>query len=259
MQYFPVLTADEMQLIFTRRAGDGPNDDEDLMISKKDEHGRWSIPTSISKNINTPLNEGTCTISADGRRLIFTSCSGRDGIGSCDLYESIKVGEVWTTPKNLGRNVNTNEWESQPSLSADGRTLYFVSDRRSGLGEEMCGFQRLMKQVPGPARSMRGNKLIQHLMKYHPLFMPTTKRYILPLMGYLVLGDTIFSMQNGILLVWDIPKNIGNLINDHDDQFSFFITADGNKGYYSHEETLPSGFSRVRFMKCDPAGKPGEI
>ena len=103
MQYFPVLTADQMQLIFTRRAGDGPNDDEDLVVSKKDEQGRWSIPESISKNINTPLNEGTCTISADGRRLIFTSCSGRDGIGSCDLYESIKVGDVWTAPKNLGQ------------------------------------------------------------------------------------------------------------------------------------------------------------
>src|SRR5688572_23084594 len=70
MQYFPVITADQKQLIFTRRAGDGPNDDEDLVISKKDNQGRWTFPESISKNINTQLNEGTCAISADGRRLI---------------------------------------------------------------------------------------------------------------------------------------------------------------------------------------------
>src|SRR5690349_9649868 len=134
MQYFPVLTADQQQLIFTRRESNDPNADEDLVVSQKNEKGRWMKPVSISKNITTPLNEGTCTISADGRKLIFTSCVGRDGIGSCDLYESKKVGDEWTEPKNLGNGVNSLEWESQPSLSADGRTLYFVSDRKGGIG-----------------------------------------------------------------------------------------------------------------------------
>src|SRR5690606_19795422 len=134
MQYFPVLTADQQQLIFTRRLGSGGNDDEDLVISRKDARGRWTEPESISPNINSSLNEGTCTISADGRKLIFTSCVGRKGYGSCDLYESVRIGDQWTTPKNLGPNVNSAEWESQPSLSADGRTLYFVSDRRGGIG-----------------------------------------------------------------------------------------------------------------------------
>ncbi len=72
MQYFPVLTADQEEMIFTRRLAGGPNDDEDLMISHKNERGRWMPLESVSKNINTRLNEGTCTISADGRRLIFT-------------------------------------------------------------------------------------------------------------------------------------------------------------------------------------------
>jgi len=67
LQYFPVLTADEQELIFTRRMGPGPDDDEDLVVSKKDENGNWTTPVSISKNINSKFNEGTCTISADGR------------------------------------------------------------------------------------------------------------------------------------------------------------------------------------------------
>lgn len=134
MQYFPVLTADQQQMIFTRRLGGGPNDDEDLVVSRKDARGRWTEPVSVSKNINSDLNEGTCTISADGRKLIFTSCIGRQGFGSCDLYESVRVGDEWTRPRNLGPGVNSAEWESQPSLSADGRTLYFISDRRGGVG-----------------------------------------------------------------------------------------------------------------------------
>jgi len=249
MQYFPVLTADQMQLIYTRRAGDGPNDDEDLMITKKDEQGRWSIPESISKNINTPLNEGTCTISADGRRLIFTSCSGRDGIGSCDLYESIKVGDVWTTPKNLGRNVNTNEWESQPSLSADGRTLYFVSDRRSGLGRRDVWISTLDETGIWTRAINAGKQINSSFDEISPFIHANDKTLYFASNGLPGFGgyDIFYAERDSA--IWGVPKNIGNLINDNDDQFSFFITADGMKGYYAHEETLPSGFSRSKIYE----------
>ncbi|HZI24315.1 MAG TPA: OmpA family protein, partial [Chryseolinea sp.] len=251
MQYFPVLTADQKQLIFTRRAGDGPNDDEDLMISKKNEQGRWLMPESISKNINTPLNEGTCTISADGRRLIFTSCSGRDGIGSCDLYESMKVGDVWTTPKNLGRNVNTNEWESQPSLSADGRTLYFVSDRRSGLGRRDVWISTLDEAGTWSRAINAGKQINSVLDEISPFIHANDKTLYFASNGLPGFGgyDIFFAERDSS--IWDAPKNIGNLINDNDDQFSFFITADGQKGYYSHEETLPSGFSRSKIYEVE--------
>ena len=251
MQYFPVLTADQKQLIFTRRAGDGPNDDEDLMISKKNEQGRWLMPESISKNINTPLNEGTCTISADGRRLIFTSCSGRDGIGSCDLYESMKMGDVWTTPKNLGRNVNTNEWESQPSLSADGRTLYFVSDRRSGLGRRDVWISTLDEAGTWTRAINAGKQINSALDEISPFIHANDKTLYFASNGLPGFGgyDIFFAERDSS--VWNAPKNIGNLINDNDDQFSFFITADGQKGYYSHEETLPSGLSHSKIYEVE--------
>ncbi|CAN5394549.1 hypothetical protein BH10BAC4_BH10BAC4_03520 [soil metagenome] len=136
MQYFPVLTADEHELIFTRRSGGRDDDDEDLVVCRKDADGKWMKPVSVSANINSRFNEGTCSISADGRQLIFTSCVGRRGYGSCDLFESRKVGEEWTKPVNLGPEVNSPAWESQPSLSADGRMLFFVSDRRGGAGNK---------------------------------------------------------------------------------------------------------------------------
>lgn len=101
LQYFPVLTADQQELIFTRRRGPGIDDDEDLVISRKDPSGRWLQPESISRNINSPDNEGTCTISADGRKIIFTSCGGRGYSGNCDLFESIKTGNEWSRPVNL--------------------------------------------------------------------------------------------------------------------------------------------------------------
>ena len=64
-------------------------------------------------NINSQFNEGTCTISADGRTLIFTNCEGRPRVGGCDLYISYKRGDEWSEPKP-GRNVNSRYWDSQP-------------------------------------------------------------------------------------------------------------------------------------------------
>src|SRR5688572_27363479 len=251
MQYFPVLTADQKQLIFTRRAGDGPNDDEDLMISKKNELGRWSVPEGISKNINTPLNEGTCAISADGRRLIFTSCSGRDGIGSCDLYESIKIGEEWTTPKNLGRNVNTNEWESQPSLSADGRTLYFVSDRRAGLGRRDIWISTLNEQGTWTKAMNAGKQINSQFDEISPFIHANNRSLFFASNGLPGFGSYDLYVSERDSSQWNAPRNIGSPINDNEDQFSLFITADGKKGYYSHEETLPSGFSRSKIIELE--------
>ncbi|MEQ9168643.1 MAG: tetratricopeptide repeat protein, partial [Fulvivirga sp.] len=134
MQYFPILSVDQNSLIFTRRLGTSMQHDEDLVVSTKDDEGVWQLPVSISENINSEFNEGTCTLSADGRTLIFTSCYGRQGYGSCDLYISEKTGDEWSVPKNLGPAINSSAWDSQPSLSADGRRLFFISNRSGGVG-----------------------------------------------------------------------------------------------------------------------------
>ncbi len=251
MQYFPVLTADQQQLIFTRRVGNSPNDDEDLVISKKDKNGQWQAPESLSKNINTKLNEGTCTISADGRKLIFTSCTGRDGMGSCDLYESRKVGNEWSEPKNLGKNVNSAEWESQPSLSADGRTLYFVSDRRSGMGRRDIWISTLDDQGRWTKAVNAGKDINSAYDEISPFIHANNKTLYFASNGLPGFGgyDIFFvQMENE---GWTAPQNIGAPINDHEDQFSLFITADGKKGYYAHEETLSSGVSRSKIFEVE--------
>lgn len=133
LQYFPVLTADGKRLFFTKRDGMSAKQDEDIYFS--DHNGdTWSSPESISELINTRYNEGTCTISADGNLLIFTSCNTPASHGSCDLYITARVDGQWQSPVNMGRNVNTRFWESQPSLSADGSLLFFSSNRPEGEG-----------------------------------------------------------------------------------------------------------------------------
>lgn len=251
MQYFPVLTADQQQLIFTRRTGGGPNDDEDLVISRKEARGRWGEPESLSKNINTRLNEGTCTISADGRKLIFTSCVGRQGYGSCDLFQSVLTGDEWTEPKNLGPLVNSAEWESQPSLSADGRTLYFVSDRRGGAGRRDIWVTNLNERGQWTRARNVGKPVNTQYDEISPFIHVNNRVLYFASNGLVGFGgyDIFFSERDSSS--WSNPKNIGSPVNNHEDQFSLFITADGKKGYYSHEEIREGGYTSSRIHEMD--------
>lgn len=252
MQYFPVLTADQQELIFTRRMGGGPNDDEDLVISKKNNRGRWQEPQSLSKKINTRLNEGTCTISADGRKLILTSCVGRQGYGSCDLYESFRLGEEWTEPKNLGPNVNSSEWESQPSLSADGRTLYFVSDRRGGAGRRDIWVSTLNEKGLWTKAKNVGKPINTIYDEISPFIHVNNRILYFASNGLTGFGGyDIFSSEKDTTSSWSAPINMGSPINNHEDQFSLFITADGKKGYYSHEEAKDAGYSTSKIYEIE--------
>lgn len=249
MQYFPVLTADQQELFFTRRLTGLGDDDEDLVVSRKDAQGRWFSPVSISKNINSKFNEGTCTISADGRKLIFTSCTGRKGYGSCDLFESAKIGNDWSEPINLGPNVNSYDWESQPSLSADGRTLYFVSDRRGGFGRRDIWYSVQDENGLWTKAQNLGSPINTVYEEYSPFIHVNGKTLYFASNGLVGFGgfDIYYSekLENG----WSLPENMGGPVNDHEDQFSLFITADGKKGYYSHEEMTASGIAMGRLYE----------
>jgi OmpA-OmpF porin, OOP family len=252
MQYFPVLTADQQQLIFTRRTGFTDQYDEDLVVSSKDASGRWTAPKSISKNINSMFNEGTCTISANGRKLIFTSCLGRDGFGSCDLFESKKEGDEWSEPKNLGINVNTAEWESQPSLSADGRTLYFVSDRRGGLGRRDIWVTTMNANGEWTRAKNIGGPINTEYDEISPFIHVNNRSLFFASNGLTGYGGyDLFVSEKDSIAKWSDPLNMGAPINNHEDQFSLFVTADGKKGYYSHEELASGPNSTSKLMEME--------
>lgn len=235
LQYFPVLTVDQKTLIFTRREGYAAQYDEDIYISYRQEGGGWSEPQSISPLINTAYNEGTCTISADGRTLIFTSCEGRKGFGSCDLFVSYKIGDEWSAPENMGKSINSSSWESQPALSADGRTLYFISSRAGGYGKRDIWFSTRDDKGNWNKAKNCGSVINSPEDEVSPYIHVNDKTLYFSSKRYPGYGgfDLFYSekTQDG----WSEPENIGYPINTSDDQVSLFITADGTKGYYSHE------------------------
>jgi OmpA-OmpF porin, OOP family len=245
MQYFPVLTADQQQLFFTKRDGIRGNDTEDLVVSVKDDKGRWSPAVSISPNVNTPDNEGTCTVSADGRQIIFTSCRGRAGLGGCDLFMSEKRGEVWTEPVNLGPGVNSGYWESQPSLSADGRVLYFISDRKGGAGGKDIFVARKNENGEWQKAVNLGPKINTRADDLSPFIHANGRTLYFASKGHIGFGGYDIFVTELVDGQWTDPKNFGAPVNNFEDQFSLFITADGKKGYYSHEKELNDNTGRI--------------
>ncbi|MDQ3394338.1 MAG: OmpA family protein [Bacteroidota bacterium] len=239
-QNFPVLTADQQTLIFTRLYKYEPQYDEDIYISHKIEgdNGKlqWSEPASISPKINTKANEGTCTISADGKMLIFTSCQGRKSFGSCDLYVSFKIGNEWSEPVNLGPKVNSSAWESQPSLSADGRTLYFVSNRPGGRGKRDIWYSRINSSGEWSSAENLGPEINTEEDEVSPFIHVNGQTLYFASKGFPGFGGFDLYFVEKKDFGWTAPKNLGYPLNNYNDQISLFITSDGKKGYYSHEQ-----------------------
>ena len=136
--YAPMVTKNDSVLIFTSKrnsvnTGINKYVNEDIFITKL-ENGNWGKAQMFEK-INSRYNEGSGYLTRDGKTLYFSRCESPDGLGNCDLYSSTFQGDtLWTEPENLGKLVNSDGWDSHPTLNVTEDTLYFSSDRRGGFG-----------------------------------------------------------------------------------------------------------------------------
>lgn len=236
VQDFPALTADQTAIFFTavpkkqieNRTG------EDIFVSFKNNE-EWGEPMPLS--INTQANEGTCSISADGKVLVFTSCQGRKSFGSCDLYISERVGNEWSEPVNMGEYINSPYWDSQPSLSADGKTLYFVSNRNKKNNHDIYVSYRNAEGIWTPAQALPA-PINTPKNEFSPFIHANGKTLFFSSDGHIGMGGLDLYSADWENNQWTQPKNLGYPINTHLDQISIFVTADGKKGYYGDRKTL---------------------
>ncbi len=228
-QYFPAVTADNSTLFFTARDEEG---DENIYTTEN-KNNIWQKPKSISSEINTPFNEGTCTISADGKIMVFTSCEGRESFGSCDLFISKKVGENWSKPENLGDKVNSRYWDSQPSLSSDGSKLYFSSERPFGFGKKDIWMSELDVNGKWQTAVNLGQNVNTPKEDVSPFIHANGYSLFFSSDGREGMGKFdiyLASVKNNLVKE---AINLGYPINTSDDELSLFISADGKTAYYS--------------------------
>jgi len=239
-EYSPALTADEMTLIFTREK---PRESErggtimfeDFYISHF-RNGEWTEAVNMGPPLNTRGNEGAQSITADGRHLYFTACNRSDGVGSCDIYYSRLEGGKWSRPVNPGRPLNSSAWDSQPSVSADGQTLFFASSRDGNLGQmdiwkatrNEAGVWNEPQNL-GPVINTSGREM-------SPFIHPDNQTLYFASDGHIGMGglDIFYSRkdENGS---WTEPVNLGYPINTHADEFGMIVGASGKTAWFSSD------------------------
>lgn len=238
-EYYPTLTLDSKEFVFTRRV---KNFNEDFYGSRLLPDGKWSKARPLEGNINTALNEGAQNISQDGQWLIFTGCNLPDGLGSCDLYISYQTNEGWSTPENLGYIVNTEYWESAPSLSPDKRDLYFASRRPGGYGgSDIYICHRLPNgrfsepENLGATINTAGDESCPFIHADNQTLYYTSNGHL----GYG--GDDLFFSKKGPKGTWSSPVNLGYPINTIENEGSLVIAADGKTAYYASDRSDSHG------------------
>jgi len=268
LDYGPTISADGKTLYYvSNRRGSRVTKDgdfsHDFWSAKKTNNldtvffAPYNIDT-VDAGVNTIMNEGVASIAADRQTLYFTGCNRADGLGDCDIYVAEIEGDRWSKPRNLGRSVNTEYWDSQPTISPDKSRLYFSSNRPSptnpdGEGDDdidiwFCDWDDDLGEWK-PAKNIGPD-------------INTPKQEVSPFIGSD--GYTLFFASNGLTPNmggldfyrtrksgekdregrerWSKPEQLPSPINTAQDEQFISLPASGDVLYFSSRRTDIAGY-----------------
>lgn len=246
-EYLPIISPDNQMALFTREKNVGPDRDailqttsktkEKFMFSLLDSSGRFTAGEEMPDPFNKNDNEGGATITIDNNTIYYTVCKNdkNSSYNNCDIFTSDFINGEWTPIRNVGSGINLpNSWESQPSISPDQNSLYFVSDREGGYGGyDIYKSQKKPDGEWGPAMNL-GPVINTAGNEKAPFIHPDGKTLYFSSDGHMGLGgyDIFYSrlQENGS---WSKPVNIGYPINSPENEAGFFVSTDGQTGYFT--------------------------
>jgi outer membrane protein OmpA-like peptidoglycan-associated protein len=239
--YGPTIGNLDYILLFTSKrnshfANSEKKYDEDLFFTKR-EGDQWGEAQQF-KTINTQYNEGSACLAKDGKKLYFARCNSPDSHGNCDIFEAeLKPDSTWGNVKNLGLNINSPAWDSHPSLSHSGDTLFFASDRLGGFG--MSDIYYAVKNGKGEWQKAQniGAIINTHGSEVSPFFHHRFNVLYFSSNGQpLNFGDFDIYKARKTNKVWSEPKNIGPLVNGKGSEYYFTIDSQSSRLYYARSE-----------------------
>jgi outer membrane protein OmpA-like peptidoglycan-associated protein len=263
-EYLPSLTVDESKIVFTvRRKADDLTvclnclTEEDMYYSEQVD-GIWQDRKPFE--LNTHYNEGGQSISSDGKYLIFTACERDEGYGSCDLYWSKRIGDAWSKPRNFGKPVNTQYWESQPTFSADGKNIIFVSNRPGGLGGMDLWSTQMIEEGVFSTPVNLGIPVNTMKNEDYPFLHPNGKTLYFSSEGHKGMGGKdIFYSELLPDNTWSEPVNLGYPINTYADEMSLVVNAKGDKAFYSSDRAGGYGKDDLYWFNLPETLRPQSV
>jgi outer membrane protein OmpA-like peptidoglycan-associated protein len=236
-EYSPAFAIDEKTIYITKRMGNlsdnRPN--EDLYFAELNDES-WDKVKDIGPPINTIENEGAFSISSDGNYIFFTSCSRNGGKGQCDIWLTSKKNNRWDEPKNLQSPINTKYWESQPSISSDGRMLYFSSDRPGGYGGTDIWVSEFSNSGWSAPKNL-GPTVNTSKDEQFPFIHSDNRTLYFSSNGHPGLGKSdLYLTRKDVKLNWEIPINMGFPINSRGQDWNLVVARDGKTAYFSSDQ-----------------------
>jgi outer membrane protein OmpA-like peptidoglycan-associated protein len=262
--YWPSLSADENTLVITVNVPKDTlstevlyNRQEDFFITTRDTNGQWRPVRSFGSPINTPvINEGAQSLSADGNRMYYTICSG-----VCNLFVSDRQPDGnWGRPKKLPEPVNLlYSSEKQPSISPDGRTLYFVSNRIGGKGKyDVWRTTRLDDDSWSPPENL-GDSINTPFSEQSPFIHFDNQTLYFASDGHVGMGGLdIFVSRKLNDTTWTKPINLGYPINTFRSEDGLIVNAKGTIAYYSSDRNPEVGRDIYTF-ELNPEVRPNPV
>ena len=238
-EYWPSITADGQTLMFTRQPVSHSVSrtkeylQEDFYLSFYTDKG-WQKAINAGSPLNTRQNEGAQTLSSNGLYMYFTACDRPGGMGSCDIYFSAFNEGRWSEPNNLRSPVNSSHWESQPSVSADGKTLFFSSNRPGGMGGKDLWYSVMNERNQWTTPVNMGSTINTDGDEMSPFIHFDGRTLYFASDGRIGLGGfDIFVTRMINDSTWSDPKNLGYPINTYNDEMGLVIESGGQKAYFS--------------------------
>jgi len=266
-EYLGTLSPDGEYFYFTRRGQERSHDpfssdetvDKEYFSYSKEKNHHFDTGGPLPAPFNLSEGEGSPTINLTNDMLIFTKLTNSTVNGSSypnyDLYYSTFVDGDWTAPQSLGPNINRSDsWESQASLSSDGRILFFASDRPGGYGGSDIWYAERNSDGSWRKPVNLGSVINTRSDERSPFLHTDSKTLYFSSSGHdCIGGQDIFYSKLDSKNQWTKPVNIGYPINSNNNDVNFFVSLDGKTGYFSSNKIENKDWNIYQFELYEAA------
>lgn len=237
-EYFPTVSIQDSLFLFMRRKNLSR---EDFYVSKMGVHG-FSAAIPLSDTLNFAAKKGSMSLSADLQTLYYAADYTEQGYGRYDIYKVQRSAWGWSNPKNLGQRINSDFWDSAPSIAPDGNSIYFASNRPEGLGgidiyvayKNEKGYWEEAINL-GPSINTKGDDQT-------PFIHADNQSLYFSSNGHTGFGGSdIYMARKKIDGSWTTPINLGYPINTYDNEGSIAVASNGTTAYIASDRADSRG------------------